>query len=76
MREHVVHLARDPPPLGLARLLDVRALLGLELPRALVRAAQQVALRAREQAPGDRRATVISDDDQELEDERHASSSG
>ena len=32
-----MHLARDPPPLGLARLLDVRALLGLELPRALVR---------------------------------------
>ena len=53
VREHVVHLARDPPPLGLARLLDVRALLGLELLRALVRAAQEVALRAGEQAPGD-----------------------
>jgi hypothetical protein len=44
VREHVVHLARDPPPLGLARLL---------LP-ALAQALEQLPLRAHEQAPPER----------------------
>ena len=62
--EHVVHLARDPAPLGLARLLDVQALLGLQPLGALVQRAHQLAPRAGEQAPADHH-------DREQHPERH-----
>jgi hypothetical protein len=49
--EDVVHLARDAQALGLARLLDAQALLGLECRSALVQREHELALDADEQAP-------------------------
>ena len=51
--EHIVHLARDPAPLGLARLLDVQALLGLQALGALTQREHELAPGAREQPPAD-----------------------
>ena len=51
--EHVVHLARDPAALGLARLLDPQPLLGLEPRRPLAQREHELAPGAREQPPAD-----------------------
>jgi hypothetical protein len=53
VREHVVHLARDPAPLGVARLLDPQALLGLHPDRAVAQRAQVLAPHPDQQAPAD-----------------------
>jgi len=50
VREHVVHLARDPGALGVADLLGAQLLLRLNAARAL---ALGLAAAAAEHAPGD-----------------------
>ena len=53
MREHVVHLARDPAALRLARLLEPQALLGLGALGPLAQRVDQLAARPHEQPPAD-----------------------
>ena len=53
MREHVVHLARDPRALVLARLLDAQLLLGLGAVGPLAQRQHELAPRAHEHAPRD-----------------------
>ena len=53
VREHVVHLARDPRPLVLARLLDPQLLLGLGALGAVAQREHELAPRADEHAPRD-----------------------
>ena len=53
--EHVVHLARDAGALVLARLLDAQLLLGLGALGALAQRQHELAARAHEHPPRDRR---------------------
>ena len=51
--QDVVHLAGDAQPLGLARLLDAQALLGLQAVGALAQREDELALDADEEPPAD-----------------------
>ena len=53
VREHVVHLARDPRAFVLARLLDPQLLLGLGALGTVAQREDELAPRAHEHAPGD-----------------------
>ena len=55
VREHVVHLARDPRALLRARLRDAQVALGLGLARALAQGEHELALGADEHPPADDR---------------------